>query len=161
MDPKPVKLKRYFLMLIAWVVAVVSIIGGSFLYKAYKGWEYRETAAPVVRQIVPVISEWDPVKTRALMAPEALAGIPEENFGKAMNLFSKLGTLESLDAPKFEEVVEITRAAGEFTTLLNYKVVARYSNGVAQWKIQLVDLGDSFQLYNFNVSSETLTGPAH
>ena len=73
---------------------------------------------------------------------------------------SQLGTLESLDEPKFDEIVEITRAGGELTTLVNYKVVARYSNGIAQYKIQLIDRGDSFQLYNFNISSETLTGPA-
>jgi len=161
MEKKPVNLKRFFLMLISWVVVVVSIIGGSFLYKAYQGEQYKETALPFVKEVIPIVSEWDADKTRAMMAPEAVAEIPAENFVKAMNLFSQLGTLESVDEPKFDEVVEIAREGENVTTLLNYKVVARYSNGVAQYKIQLIDRGDRFQLYNFNVSSETLTGPAN
>jgi len=160
MEKHPDKIKRFFLMLIGWAVAVTTIIGGSIFYNSYQGSQYEANAVPYVKEIIPIISEWDAGKIRELMAEENLAMIPEGNFAKAMNLFSKLGTLETVKEPKFEEVVDDERDPSAPRTLVTYKVPVTFSNGEAEYTIQLIDRGDHLQLFNFNISSETLTGPA-
>jgi len=158
MEKQPDKIKRFFLMLIGWVVAVTAIIGGSFIYTAYQGSQYEASAVPYIKQVIPVLSEWDAKATRELMAAETVADIPEENFAKAMNLFSKLGTLEEAGEPEFVELVEDERDPNAIRTLLTYTVKTRFSEGYATYTIQLIDRGDHFQVFNFNLSSETLTG---
>lgn len=158
MEKHPDKIKRFFLMLIAWVVAVTAIIGGSIFYNSYQGSQYEASAVPYIKQVIPVLAEWDILQTRELMAPEALATIPEENFGKAMKLFAKLGALQKIGEPEFDEVVDDNRDPNAPRTLVTYKVATTFSNGDAQFIIQLIDRGDHFQVFNFNLSSETLTG---
>ena len=160
MEQKPVKLKRFFVMVICWVVAIVSIIAGSFIYSAYKGSEYEAAAVPYVKEVVPVIALWDVNQTRELMAPEALEIIPEETFVQALQVFSRLGTLEELYEPKFEEVYEDERDPTAPRILVTYKVAARFTEGMAYFTIQLIDRGDHFQIFNFTLSSEVLTGKA-
>lgn len=160
MEKHPDKIKRFFLMLLAWVVAVTAIIGGSIFYNSYQGSQYEAQAVPYLKEVVPIISEWNADKIRELMAEENLAMIPEGNFAKAMNLFSKLGSLTAVKEPKFEEVVDDERDPTKPRKLVTYKVPVTFTNGDAEYTIQLIDRGDHLQLFNFNISSETLTGPA-
>ena len=158
MERRPVNLKPFILLLLAWLVAVGLAIGGSILYGAYEGSTYEASAVPFVKEVVPVLSEWDADTTRNLVAPETLATLPEGSMGRALELFSKLGSLEEMEEPKFKEVVELPGEGDAVTTLVTYTVETRFSGGPAQFMVQLVDRGDRFQLYNFTLSSEVLIG---
>ena len=139
-----------------WLIVVIGTIAGVHMYKSYQSSQFEATAIPYLEQVIPTLSEWGADKTRDLIAPEALANIPEENFGKAMALFSKLGELKGFDAPEFEKLFTDETAGVPPQNFVTYKVDAHYSNADAQLQIQLIERGDHFQLYNFNLSSAYL-----
>lgn len=157
MEKHPDKIKRFFLLLFAWVVAITAIIGGSFIYSAYQDSQYEETAVPYIREVLPQLAQWNVEKTRQLLAPEALKEIAPENLERAMRLFAQLGTLQKMGDPVFNEVFDDDRVPTAPRTLVTYQVPVTFSQGEALFKIQLIDRGDHFQVFNFNLSSETLT----
>jgi hypothetical protein len=148
--------KKFFLMMGLWAVAIVTIIVGSGVYTRFQSSDYDDVAGPYIKKALPEISTWDPDKTRALMTPEISAGIPEQDFTKAMAWFSRLGALQSMDEPDF-----IKAYLGQDTSigklnLLEYEVDAKYANGDAVINLKLIDKGGAFEIYRFNFSSETL-----
>jgi len=90
------------------------------------------------------------------MAPEVSATIPEENFTQATILFSRLGALQSMDNPKFEDVHTGAQATLGDQTIVEYNVDARYENGDATINLKLLERNGSFEIYSFNFSSESL-----
>jgi len=160
MQKHPDNIKRFFMLLIAWVVAITVIIGGSFLYSAYQGKKYEKTAVPFIKEVLPLVAQWNVEQTRKLLAPEALKDITPENLDRAMRLFARLGTLQKMGEPVFDEVVDDNRDPNAPRTLITYNVPTTFSKGEASFKIQLIDRGDHVQLFNFNLSSDTLTGKA-
>lgn len=149
-------LKKFFSMLVAWLIVIIGVIGGSALYDRYKTSEYDDRAVPYIKEVLPEISKWEPATTKALMAPEVAATIPEEKFSQAMTLFSKLGALHSIDDPKFLDVHTGEQAEVGEQTIIEYDVDAEYANGDATINLKLLIRNDLFEIYNFNFSSETL-----
>jgi hypothetical protein len=149
-------LKKFFFMLVAWLVVIIGVIGGSALYDRYKTSEYDDRAVPYIKEVLPEISKWEPATTKALMTPEVAATIPEEQFAQAMTLFSKLGTLQRIDDPKFLDVHTGEQAEVGDQTIVEYDVDAEYANGDATINLKLLVRNDLFEIYNFNFSSETL-----
>lgn len=150
------KHKNYFRLIIFWVVCMLTIIGGSIFYKKFQGSEYDKLAVPYIQEVIPVISRWDPVATKALMAPEIAATIPDDKYARAMNFFSQLGDLQSIGEPEFSEAhVDQETEIGQHT-LLEYKIDASYTKGDAEINLMLLERGGSFEIYNFNFSSEVL-----
>lgn len=143
-------------MLATWLVVIVGVIGGSALYDRYKTSEYDATAEPYIKAVVPEISQWDPATTKALMASEVAATISEEKFAQAMNLFSRLGSLQSIDDPKFVDVHTGKQGDLGEQTIVEYDVDAGYANGDATINLKLLYRDGLFEIYNFNFSSETL-----
>lgn len=150
------KHKNYIRLIAFWAVSMLIIVGGSIFYKKYQGSEYDKLAIPYIQNVIPIISRWDPVATKALMAPEIAATIPDDKYARAMVFFSQLGALQSIDEPEFtkahiDQETDIGRQ-----TILEYKVDASYANGDAEIDLKLLERGGSFQIYRFNFSSETL-----
>lgn len=147
-------------MLGLWFIVIICSIVGFNLYNAHQkseqGLQFEATALPFVKQVIPVISEWDPKKIRQLLAPEFLETNPEDRFNRAILFFSKLGPLQSAEEPRFNEVVTKETAGEEAKRYVTYIVDAQYTNGDAEIQIQLIDRGDHFQLYNFTLRSEFL-----
>ena len=149
-------MKKYFVLIALWVVSIAAAVGGLEIYRSYQGSEFDKTAIPYIRQVIPEISKWDPETARALMNPDISATIPDEKFSRAMRFFSKLGALQSIDEPEFEEAhVDQETDIGK-QTIVEYKVGAQYENDEAMIFLQLVEKGDSFEIYRFNFSSELL-----
>jgi len=151
-------LKKFIAMMAVWLVVIIAIFAGSHLYKLYQGSQYEATAVPYLNRVVPVLAEWDAEKTRALMAPEAVEIIPEESFTRIMTLFSRLGTLQSTAEPHFDEIADNGLEGDARRIFLTYRVAAQFSNGSGMFKIQLVDKGGELAIYNFNLSSDVLSG---
>jgi hypothetical protein len=153
---KKTSLKKFFLLMALWVAVVLVIFAGAALYDRYKTSEFDDTAGPYIMKIVPELSKWDPATTRALMAPEISAKIPEEDFIQAMALFSRLGALQSMGQPKFDTIQEILKTKIGPLTLVRYGLDAKYENGDAVITLTLVERNGSFEIYRFNFSSEIL-----
>jgi hypothetical protein len=137
-------LKKFFFMLGTWFVVIIAVIGGSILYDRYKTSEFDE------------ISQWNPTKTKALMASEVAATITEEKFAQAMDLFSRLGQLQSVEEPKFIEVHSGKQGDIGDQTIVEYEIDAKYATGDATINLKLLFRDGLFEIYNFNFSSEAL-----
>lgn len=153
---KKQSLKKFFILLGTWFVTIMAVFLGSALYDRYKTSEYDGRAMPYIRDVLPEISKWDPATTMALMPTEVVASIPEERFIKAMSWFSRLGELKSVDDPQFADIHTGKQTDVGEQTIVEYNVEAEYANGDATINLKLLVRDDSFEIYNFNVSSETL-----
>ena len=150
-------MKRKLLTLFLFLAAVAaSVIGGFHYHSAKKEAEFKNTAVPFVKQVIPKLSEWNPEQSYNLMAPEALRKVPKEYFVKVVEAMSKLGTLEELQEPVFAEVYSGSTLKGEEQTVVSYQVDARYSSGPAEITISLMNKGESFAVNSFDVRSEAL-----
>ena len=150
------KHSKYITLITFWVVSTLIIVGGTVFYKKYKGAKYDKLAIPYIEGVIPVISSWDPVATKALMAPEVAATIPDEKFARAMTFFSQLGTLQNIDEPEFGEVYVDQETDIGRQTILEYNVDTSYANGDAEINLKLLERNGTFEIYRFNFSSETL-----
>lgn len=153
---KKQSLKKFFMLMIIWFVTIMAVFAGSALYDRYQASEYEAMAGPYIREIIPEISKWDPATTRALMAPEVSATIPEEDFTQALALFSRLGALQSMADPKFDQVHQDLQTDIGKQTIVVYDIDAKYENGDAVINLKLIDKGDSLEIYRFGFSSEIL-----
>ena len=147
------KLLTLFLFL---AIVAASVIGGFHYHSAKKEAEFKSTAVPFVKQVIPQLSQWDPELSFSLMAPEALRKVQKDYFVKVVEAMSKLGTLEELQEPVFAEVYSGSTLKGQEQTIVSYEVDARYSSGPAEITISLINRGDSFAVNSFDVRSEAL-----
>lgn len=150
-------LKKYLIMIAFWAIGIIAIIATSIYMKYREGVEYGQVAVPYIEQTLPEISKWDPVKTKALMAPEIAATIPEDKFARAMEFFSQLGALQSMEAPAFNKAFVDQETDIGIQTIIEYDVKAHYENGDAEVNLKLLQKGEAYQLYSFNFRAEKLT----
>jgi hypothetical protein len=149
-------LKKFFFLLGTWFVVIIAVIGGSFLYDRYKTSEFDDRAVPYIKEVIPEISQWNPTKTKALMASEVAADISDEKFAQAMDLFSRLGQLQSVEEPKFIDVHSGKQGDIGEQTIIEYQTDVQYANGEATINLKLLLRDGLFEIYNFNFSSEAL-----
>ncbi len=90
------------------------------------------------------------------MVPEVSAAISDDKFAQTMTMFSKLGAFQSMEEPDFQEVDTGGKTVIGMQTIVEYEVDAKYKNGEALLNIKLLDRNGSFELYQFNLSSEVL-----
>lgn len=150
-------MKKFLPLIAFWVVTMVAVVTGTYLYKRNQSADYDTTAVPYIMKVVPEISMWDPEKTRRIMAPEVAADIPVDKFERAMTFFSKLGALKSMDEPVFEKayVDQETPEVGK-QTIVEYNVETAYENGDATVNLQLLRRNNTFEIYRFNFGSQLL-----
>lgn len=139
-----------------WLVTILAVFAGSVLYDRYQASEYDVLAGPYIREIIPEISKWDSATTMALMAPEVLATIPEDNFIQTMTWFSRLGTFKGMGDPKFDQVHRDLQTDMGRQTIVVYNIDAKYENGDAVINLKLLDKGDSLEIYRFDFRSDIL-----
>lgn len=147
---------KYFALIAFWLVSMLIIVGGSIFYKKFQGAEYDRLAIPYLKSVIPQISQWDPVKTKALMVPEIAATIPDDKFARAMEFFSQLGTFQGMDEPGFEKAFIDQETDLGTQTIIEYNVDTRYQQGDAEINFKLLERDGRFQIYRFNFSSEVL-----
>lgn len=148
--------KKFFMLMAIWFVAIMAVFAGSVLYDQYRSSDYDVIAGPYIQEIIPEISKWDPAITKALMAPEIAVTISEENFTEAMAWFSRLGALQSMQEPKFDQIHQDQQTEIGKQTIVVYDIDAKYENGDAVINLKLLDKGDSLEIYRFDFSSAIL-----
>jgi hypothetical protein len=149
-------LRTFFILVILWFITIVAVIIGSIVYDRYQASEYTDIAVPYVKKIIPIVSKWEPKAIRELMVSEVSAEIPEDKFAQTMSLFSKLGALQSIEEPQFEDVDTGGMTVIGMQTILKYEIDAKYENGEALLNIKLLYRDGILELYSFNVGSEVL-----
>jgi hypothetical protein len=90
------------------------------------------------------------------MVPEIAATIPDDKYTRAMEFFSKLGALQSIEEPEFTKAHVNEETDLGLQTILEYRVDASYANGDAEIDLKLLERDGSFEIYRFNFSSEVL-----
>jgi hypothetical protein len=125
-------------------------------YTTYKQSEYSETAVLYIKKVIPIISEWSPEKSKPLFVASTFDNASDEDFSKLFKWFSKLGALKSIEEPQFSQVTSGATVRDGANTIVTYGVLAHYENGDAQISIRLLDLGSSFEIYQFNLNSQVL-----
>jgi len=153
---KKKSLKTFFILIIVWFITIAVVIISPFVYDRYQATKFTDTAVPYVKQIIPIVSKWDPVAIRELMVAEVSATISDDKFAQTMVWFSKLGALQSMAEPDFQAVDSGGMTVIGMQTIVEYEVDAKYGNGDALLNIKLLERDGLFELYSFNLSSEVL-----
>jgi hypothetical protein len=148
--------KRILKWIGIFVSGLVILFVLAAVYSGYKSTQYDETAIPYIEQVIPIISEWDVDQARSYFTSKALENTSEEDFQKLFRWLSKMGKLLSLGEPQFSNVTSGATLSEGSITIVTYTVPAEYEYGEALITIRLVDLGDSFEIYYFNLSSTAL-----
>ena len=143
-----------FLALISTVI-ILAIVGIKF-YAAHEAAQYEATAVPYLKQVVPELSTWDVKVIKVLMAPQALVNTPDEKIIKIIEYLSKLGALKSFDEPKYEKLFSKAPASENRINIVSYTIAAVYEAGDASISISLLETGDSFLVYKFDINSMVL-----
>jgi hypothetical protein len=147
-------LKKFIIYVLFVVTCAVSAF---FVYTNMQSSQYEDTAVPYIRQILPIISTWDPVLAKDYMATEVLARVTPAELESLMLTLSQIGELKSIDKVKFKN-----KASGENVTLDKYPLVSytletQYTSGRVKVTISLLDKGDSFEVFHFNFQTAALT----
>jgi hypothetical protein len=148
--------KKFFIMLGVWFVLVVSVIVGSLVYSQIKSSRFDETAIPYLEEVVPALSHWQPDEIRSLMAQDTLARTSEEEFARAIRIFSQLGPLQSMQKPEFNRNQVAKSSDGKTRPIVEYTIEAQYERGDAVITINLIRQDGQLAIYHFGISSEVL-----
>lgn len=149
-------LRKLAIMIAFWFIGIGTTIGVSIYFKSQEGVEYEAVAFPYIENAIKEISLWDATRAKALMAPEVLATIPDDKFERAMDFFSQLGALKSMDEPDFQKIFIDQKTEIGTHTLLEYDIDAVYDKGEAEINLKLLDRNGSYEIYRFNFSAEAL-----
>ncbi len=145
-------MKKKILIMICVLLSVgLTITGGFKYFSIQKEAQYLATAVPYIKQVIPEISKWDPVLARSHMSAEFMQKTSAENFANIIRVMSKIGALQELGEPHFEEIY-----AGDKQTVVSYTIKARYATGDAKITLALLDKDGVFKVYRFNVESAAL-----
>lgn len=148
--------KKILIMLCGLTSLGLLIVGGFHFYSGQKEAQYLTTAVPYVKQVIPELSKWDPVVARKYMSRKFMQEISAEDFARVIKALSRLGTLQEMAEPNFEEIYSGDTPAGEKQTIVSYTVKAQYATGAALITMALLEQGGDFKVYRFNVESEAL-----
>lgn len=132
------------------------IVGGFKYFSDQKEAQYVTTAVPYVKQVIPELSKWDPVIVQKYMSAKFMQKTSEEKFARIINALSRIGALQEMDEPIFEEIYSGDTPEGNKQTIISYTIKARYDTGDAKITLALLDTAGAFSVYHFNVESEAL-----
>jgi len=144
-------LKKIFIMIAVLVTVAITIIASFHYYAAHKEEQYATTLVPFLQKAIPELSKWDPAVAQGYMSPEFMKKTSPEQFAQALASLSRMGELQTLGEPHFEEVFSDNNQI-----VVSYTVKARYSAGDAEIIIAILDQNDAFSVYRFNIRSTAL-----
>ncbi|MDT8440654.1 MAG: hypothetical protein RQ723_03220 [Desulfuromonadales bacterium] len=149
-------MKKFGIMVLCWLLFILIVIVGSALYDRFKTSPYDAQAIPYLERILPTLSTWEPEPIRALMAPDALENVSDEQFQQTIAIFSRLGRLRSHAKPRFRTLHAEAGVDDATRTIVEYLVKAEYESGPAEMVISLVQTDDRFMVYRFNLGAQAL-----
>ncbi len=148
--------KKLLIMFCSLTALALFIIGSFHFYSAQKEAQYATTAIPYIEQVIPELSKWEPEISRQYLSAEFLQKTSADDFARIIKAMSKVGELQGMEVPEFEEIYSGDTPAGEKQTVISYQIKARYTSGDAIIIMSLLDRDGAFEVYRFNVQSEAL-----
>jgi len=148
--------KKFFVLFGLVLVIIATVAACIFAYSKYEAAQYADTAVPYVKMVVPEISKWDAEVIKNYMNAESLEATSEERIVGVLKYLSRLGTLKEAAEPSFSKVFTGPYVEGVRKTFVAYKIDAIYEHGDAVITLNLLDNGDSFQVYKFDINSAAL-----
>ena len=155
--PKRGFVKKVFGILGAIALVAVVVFVSVEIYTSRQAAQYKDTAVPYVKMVIPEISTWDSATIKEYMSPESLKGTAEQKIEKITEWLSKLGYLKEMKEPEFSSVYTGIVTSDDIQTIVTYDIEAEYENGHAVITIGLLDNGGSFQVNNFKINSKALS----
>jgi hypothetical protein len=148
--------KLTFKAFIIPVLVILAVFVGLFINTLIKQTQYDDTAIPYIKKVVPQISQWDLNTAKPLFAQLTLDNMSDETLSKALEWFSPLGALKTMDAPQFMNTNSITEGEGTGQEIIIYLVTAQYEHDEAQITLKLLETDPGYEIYNINISPKTL-----
>ncbi len=150
-------MKKKILIMVCGLTALgLLIVGGFNYYSGQMETQYLTTAVPYVKLVIPELSKWEPAIAQKYMSAEFMRKTSPANFAKIITAMSRLGALQEMAEPDFEEIYSGDTPDGEKQTIISYTIKAKYATGEATITMALLDHGEKFKVYRFNVESEAL-----
>jgi hypothetical protein len=149
-------LKKIFQWVGIFIIGIILLFVVIGIFSGYKAAEYKDTAVPYIKNVIPKISEWNAETSKQFFVSSTFDDVSDEDFSKIFQWFSKLGRLKSIEEPIFTQVHSAATVTEGANTIVTYGVAAHYENGDAQITIKLLDLGEAFEIYHFNINSVAL-----
>ena len=146
---------------IAVLVVIGIFVGAAVLSGVVNGYrkaEYEKTAIPYIKTVVPQMSKWDLTLYKSFLWEKARRPEYEESFRKTVSRYSKIGTLRSIEEPKFLSYDGGSAARGSLK-IVTYSLKANFENGDALITIKLLDTDSGFQVFHFNLESPITNFP--
>jgi len=147
------RILKWIGIFLAGLIILILLAG---IFAGYKSAQYEETAVPYLKEVVPIISQWDAESSRVYFSPAALKEVSEEDYQKLFSFLSRMGGLLALGDPVFHNVSSGATLREGANTIVTYTITAEYEYGDALITIRLVEKGDSFEIYHFNLNSTAL-----
>ena len=148
--------KKILIMICGLTCLGLSIVFGFKYYSGQKEAQYITTAVPYVKQAIPELSKWEPAVASKYMSEKFMQKTSKENFANIINALSRIGALQEMDEPIFEEIYSGGTPDGKQQTIITYSIKARYETGDAKITLGLLDKAGEFSVYRFNVESAAL-----
>lgn len=149
-------MKKFFVLFGLVLVVIAVVVASIYAYSKYEASLYADSAVPYVKMVVPEISKWDAQLIKNYMNAESLAETSEERIVGVMKYLSRLGALKTAAEPSFSKVFTGPYVDGVRKTFVTYTIAASYETGDAVITLNLLDNGDSFQVYKFDINSAAL-----
>lgn len=143
--------RKLAILFISLATIAATIIGGFHYYSAQKEAQYKQTAVPYVKRVIPELSKWDPEITRKYLSAQAKEKYSDDVFNRTIEALSAIGTLQEMGEPQFEEIYSSNRE-----TVISYTVKTKYSKGDAIFTLSLLDSDGNIEVDTFYVQSQAL-----
>ena len=130
------------------VLAIFTLIvgfGACALYLDKKATELETTAVPFIKKVVPEISTWKMDVFKRYVTQESNDNTSDEDLAKLLKVFSKLGSLKSIDEISFIKINNFV--------YLTYRIEASYENGPATINLILKETNGNFEISHCNIES--------
>ena len=134
------------------VLAMLVLFTGLYFYTDKQQQAYQATAEPAARKILLDISSWQAVDMRKHLSLEARQTISPEQLDALLSQYRPLGKLLSVNELFFSPLMSVFSLLGE--PRVSYTGTATFENGPASLTLTLVEQGNTFLIYNFNLSAD-------
>jgi hypothetical protein len=153
-------MKKVFTILgaiFAVILVIIVIAAAIFIPRALK--LDRDATAYIQSEVPKIVEHWNPQALSDRASPELLK-VPKykDEIDRYFEMFSKLGALKHLDAPKGAVYSGTYTGTGSYT-VGNYTAGADFEKGKATIKMQLMRVGETWKINSFYIYSDVFLPP--
>jgi len=151
-------MKKFFQVLGGFFL-VVLLLGATFIgYSMHQGANLDVSSkAYVEASLTPIVATWSKEELMKRASPQLLATLAKDpdHLDRLFEKLGQLGNLKRLSDLKGQSLVTIRPDSGKVVTAL-YTETGEFQNGIAAFKIELIQLDGQWSYLSFYVSSPIL-----